>query len=237
MALTEKLQILITADGRAAQAEFNKVGKSAEQSLGKTDDRLQQLSGQMVAFGATTLVAGGVAAAGLYKLASAAGDLEESQNKANVVLGKEGANALEEYATGAAKAAGISKRAAIDAGSTFAVFGKSAGLSGQGLADFSVDLTQLAGDLASFSNTTTDEAIVAIGAALRGESEPIRQYGVLLDDATLKAEALEMGISSGTGALSQQQRVLAAQSQILKQTTDAQGDFGRTSDSLANQQR
>ena len=42
MALTEKLQILITADGRAAQAEFNKVGKSAEQSLGKTDDRLQR---------------------------------------------------------------------------------------------------------------------------------------------------------------------------------------------------
>ena len=237
MALTEKLQILITADGRAAQQEFNKVGKSAEQSLGKTDDRLQRLSGQMVSFGATTLVAGGVAAAGLYKLASAAGDLEESQNKANVVLGKEGAGALEEYANGAAKAAGISKRAAIDAGSTFAVFGKSAGLSGQGLADFSVDLTQLAGDLASFSNTTTDEAIVAIGAALRGESEPIRQYGVLLDDATLKAEALELGIYSGTGALSQQQRVLAAQSQILKQTTDAQGDFGRTSDSLANQQR
>jgi len=237
VALTEKLQILITADGRAAQQEFNKVGKSAEQSLGKTDDRLQRLSGQMVSFGATTLVAGGVAAAGLYKLASAAGDLEESQNKANVVLGKEGAGALEEYANGAAKAAGISKRAAIDAGSTFAVFGKSAGLSGQGLADFSVDLTQLAGDLASFSNTTTDEAIVAIGAALRGESEPIRQYGVLLDDATLKAEALEMGIYSGTGALSQQQRVLAAQSQILKQTTDAQGDFGRTSDSLANQQR
>ena len=54
MALTEKLQILITADGRAAQAEFNKVGKSAEQSLGKTDDRLQRLSGQMVSFGATT---------------------------------------------------------------------------------------------------------------------------------------------------------------------------------------
>lgn len=237
MALTEKLQILITADGRAAQQEFNKVGKSAEQSLGKTDDRLKQMSGQMVAFGATTLVAGGVAAAGLYKLASAAGDLQESQNKANVVLGKDGAAALEEYATGAAKAAGISKRAAIDAGSTFAVFGKSAGLSGQGLADFSVELTQLAGDLASFSNTTTDEAITAIGAALRGESEPIRQYGVLLDDATLKAEALEMGIYSGSGALSQQQRVLAAQSQILKQTTDAQGDFGRTSDSLANQQR
>lgn len=237
MALTEKLQILITADSRGAQQEFNKLGASAEKAIGKTDDRLAKMSGQMVSFGATTLVAGGVAAAGLYKLASAAGDLEESQNKANVVLGTEGARALEEFANGAASAAGISKRAAIDAGSSFAIFGKSAGLSGQGLADFSVELTQLAGDLASFNNTTTDEAVIAIGAALRGESEPIRKYGVLLDDATLKAQAMEMGIYSGSGALSQQQRVLAAQAQILKQTTDAQGDFGRTSDSLANQQR
>ena len=93
MAITEKLQILITADGRAAQQEFNKLGRSAEQSIGKTDDRLQQLSGQMVSFGAATVVAGGVAAAGLFKLAQAAGDLSESQNKANVVLGTEGAAA------------------------------------------------------------------------------------------------------------------------------------------------
>lgn len=237
MALTEKLQILITADGRAAQAEFNNLGRTAEKSIGKTDDRIKQLSGQMVSLGAATVAAGSVAAVGLYKLAAAAGDLQESQNKANVVLGKEGARSLERYADSAASAAGISKRAATDAASTFAVFGKSAGLQGQGLADFSVELTQLAGDLASFSNTTTDEAIVAIGAALRGESEPIRQYGVLLDDATLKSRALEMGIYDGVGALTQQQRVLAAQAEILRQTTDAQGDFGRTSDSLANQQR
>ena len=102
MAITEKLQILITADGRAAQQEFNKVGKTAEQSIGKTDDRLKQMSGQMVSFGATTLVAGGVAAAGLYKLASAASNLQEQQNKANVVLGTEGSKALEKYATAAA---------------------------------------------------------------------------------------------------------------------------------------
>lgn len=237
MALTEKLQILITADSRGAQQEFNNLGRTAEKSIGKTDDRIKQLSGQMVSLGATTVAAGSVAAVGLYKLAAAAGDLQESQNKANVVLGKEGAASLERYADGAANAAGISKRAATDAASTFAVFGKSAGLQGQGLADFSVELTQLAGDLASFSNTTTDEAITAIGAALRGESEPIRQYGVLLDDATLKSRALEMGIYDGVGALTQQQRVLAAQAEILRQTTDAQGDFGRTSDSLANQQR
>jgi hypothetical protein len=60
---------------------------------------------------------------------------------------------------------------------------------------------------------------------------------VLLDDATLKAEALELGIYDGNGALTQQQKILAAESAIYKQTADAQGDFARTSGGLANQQR
>lgn len=78
---------------------------------------------------------------------------------------------------------------------------------------------------------------MAIGAALRGEAEPLRRYGVLLDDATLKAAAMELGIYSGTGALTAQQKVLAAQKVIMEQTSLAQGDFARTSDGLANSQR
>ena len=71
-----------------------------------------------------------------------------------------------------------------------------------------------------------------------GESEPIRNYGVLLDDATLRQEAFALGITKTTkDALTPQQKVLAAQSAIFKQTTDAQGDFARTSDSAANAQR
>jgi hypothetical protein len=96
----------------------------------------------------------------------------------------------------------------------------------------------LASDLASFNNTTPEEAIQAIGGALRGENEPIRRYGVLLDEASLKQAALKEGIISSTKeALTPQQKVLAAQLAIYQQTTAAQGDFARTSDGLANQQR
>jgi hypothetical protein len=105
------------------------------------------------------------------------------------------------------------------------------------LAGFSNDFTALASDLASFNNTTPEQAVQAIGAALRGESEPLRQYGVLLNDAALKAAALELGIYDGSGALTDQQKILAAQKVIFEQTTDAQGDFARTSDGLANSQR
>ena len=167
----------------------------------------------------------------------AASDLAETANKINVVFG-DAAGAINQFAASSATSLGQSKQAALDAAATFGVFGKSAGLTGGELSGFSTDLTGLAADLASFYNTSPEEAIVALGAALRGESEPIRRYGVLLDDASLRQKALEMGIISSTkNALTPQQRVLAANALIFEQTKDAQGDFMRTSDGLANSQR
>jgi hypothetical protein len=126
----------------------------------------------------------------------------------------------------------------LDAAATFATFGKSAGLSGENLSKFSIDFVKLSSDLASFNNTSPEQAINAIGSALRGEAEPLRQYGVLLDDASLRQAALELGIISTTkNALTPQQKVLAAQALIYKQTSAAQGDFERTSDGLANKTR
>jgi len=126
----------------------------------------------------------------------------------------------------------------LDAAANFAIFGKSAGLSGESLTKFSTGFVSLAADLASFNNVSQDEAINAIGSALRGEAEPLRKFGVLLDEATLKNAALKLGlISTTTEALTPQQKVLAAQKVIYEQTTAAQGDFARTSDGLANQQR
>jgi hypothetical protein len=125
----------------------------------------------------------------------------------------------------------------MDAAGTFGTFGKAAGLGGKDLAKFATGFTGLASDLASFNNTSPEEAILAIGAGLRGESEPLRRFGVLLNDATLKQEAMKVGIYDGNGALTAQQKILAAQAAIYNQTTDAQGDFARTSDGLANSQR
>ena len=168
---------------------------------------------------------------------AAASDLNESISKTGVIFG-ESAGAIKSFAEGAAENLGLSQRAALDAASTFATFGKAAGLTGNDLTAFSTQLTTLSADLASFYNTSPEQAITAIGAALRGESEPIRQYGVLLDDATLRQRAFEMGLISTTkNALTPQQKALAAQAEIMAQTSDAQGDFARTSDGLANKQR
>jgi hypothetical protein len=167
---------------------------------------------------------------------AAASNMEESLSKVNVVFGR-GAREVEKFANSAAKNLGQSKQSVLEAAGVFGTFGKAAGLAGTDLALFSNDFTTLATDLASFNNTTPEEAVQAIGAALRGEAEPLRRFGVLLNDATLKQEALTLGIYDGKGALTAQQKILAAQSAIYKQTGDAQGDFMRTSDGLANSTR
>jgi hypothetical protein len=173
---------------------------------------------------------------GLLPAIQAASDLQENTSKIEVIFGDAG-RAVTDFAKTAARDIGQSQNQVLAAAGTFGTFGKAAGLAGDQLATFTNDFITLSADLASFNNTTPDEAINAIGAALRGEAEPLRRFGVLLNDATLKSAALELGIYSGSGALTAQQKILAAQKVIYEQTGDAQGDFERTSDGLANQQR
>ena len=181
-------------------------------------------------------VASGLLIKGVKDSITAASNLQETVSKNRVIFGKS-AESVEAFAKTAASTFGQSEQQALDAAGTFAIFGKAAQLGGEDLVNFSTDFTVLASDMASFTNTSPEEAITAIGAALRGESEPIRKYGVLLNDATLKQRASTLGIYDGTGALTAQQKILATQAEILAQTSDAQGDFERTSDGLANKTR
>ena len=218
-------------------SEYNGKGVSraiAEFKQLETAGEKAQFAIKKAALPAAAALAGLAAAA--KPAIAAASDLEENLSKVNVIFG-EGAASIENFAKTAATSLGQSQNAVLQAAGTFGTFGKAAGLSGQDLATFSNDFTALASDLASFNNTTPEQAINAIGSALRGEAEPLRQFGVLLSDAALKDEALALGLEVTTGALSAQTKILAAQSLIYKQTGDAQGDFARTSDGLANSSR
>ena len=167
-----------------------------------------------------------------------ASDLRETRDAVRDIFGEAGAEGIVKFSEDANTALGLTRQQVLESSQTFGIFGKSAGLAGEDLNTFSTDFVTLASDLAAFKNTSPDEAILAIGAALRGEAEPIRNYGVLLDDATLKQQALKLGLIETTSqALTPQQRVLAAQAEIYAQTTDAQGNFAKTSDGLAGQQK
>jgi hypothetical protein len=222
----------VAKDGKKG---FDDVRKGAESAGGG----INSLKSQLTSFAATMGIAFGAQEIISFTRASidAAANMGETLSKVGVIFGNTSGD-IEAWADTAATRLGQSKQQALDAASTFAIFGKSAGLSGDGLADFSTGLTELASDMASFNNTSPEQAIQAIGAALRGETEPIRAYGVLLDDASMRAEALKMNlIGSVKEALTPQNKVLAAQALIYKQTGIQQGDMGRTIDSLSNKQK
>lgn len=233
MAGTRTLKLSILAD----VDNLTKNLKSGADDVETFGDKVTKYSKvAAAAFLAAGAAAAGMAAKFAVDAVKAASDLSETLSKTNVIFG-DASKSVIAFADTAGKSLGQTKQQALDAAATFAIFGKSAGLAGQDLVDFSTEFVTLASDLASFNNTSPEDAIEAIGAALRGEAEPLRRYGVLLDDATLRAKALEMGIYNGSGALNAQQKVLAAQQVILAQTTLAQGDFARTSDGMANSQR
>lgn len=203
---------------QAVEAEARRAGDATEKHLGGSAGRVREGFSKVQ----TAVAAIGVGL-GIATLTSFAGeasrafsDLNETISRSSQVLGSEAMPELESWAASASRAFGQSKRQALDGAATFAVFGKSAGLARADLVAFSTDLVELASDLASLSNTTPEEAIEAIGAALRGEAEPIRRYGVLLDEATLRQRALKEGIvQTTTAALTPQQRVLAAYSHAV----------------------
>jgi hypothetical protein len=233
MADTRRLKIEVLGDAKGALTAFGSIDDGARKLGGKLADLGTKAA---KAFAVVGTAAAGAAVVFGKQAVDAASDLAEATSKVGVIFG-DSAGDVEAFAAQAATTMGQSKQEVLDAASTFATFGKAAGLAGDDLFGFSTDFVGLASDLASFNNTTPQEAVEAIGAALRGEAEPLRRYGVLLDDATLKQEALALGIWDGEGALSAAQKTRAAEIAIYKQTTDAQGDFLRTSDGLANSQR
>lgn len=224
-----RIPIVSEWDGRGL-AKARRDIRQAEGFLGKAGAAARAFKG--------TLIAAGTVAAGAFAKFSAdavmlASDLDETKNKLNEVFGT-GSGSLQANLKNSARSLGQTRQQAYDAAATFGIFGKAAGLAGDDLVTFSEDLVRLSADFASFYNTSPEDAITAIGAALRSEAEPIRKYGVLLDAATLKNRALALGISEGNEPLTAQQKILAAQAEIFAQAGDAAGDFDRTQGGLAN---
>jgi vacuolar-type H+-ATPase subunit E/Vma4 len=147
---------------------------------------------------------------------------------------KEAASSVQAFAETAAETAGLSETEALRAAKTFGLFATGAGLGVNAAADFSTTMVQLAGDLGSFNDLPTDEALAAIQSGLMGQAEPLRKFGVFLDDAALKSALLNATGIEVTGTLSTQQKMMAAYYAILEQTTVQQGDFVAYQDTLGN---
>lgn len=226
---TSKVTVAITGDASG----LKKAAGEAEGHLGKVQTKVDSFGKDLLKGAAAGFSAGAVVsiAQQSVKLAS---DLNEASSKNAKIFGAN-AESIAKAGETAAQSMGLSKAAFAESAGTLGLLGQAAGLAGTDLSNFATTAAQRAADIGSFNNATTPEVIEAWGAAMRGEMEPMRRFGVALDDATLRQKALEMGlIGSVKNALTPQQKALAANALIMEKTSIAAGDYADTSDGLAN---
>lgn len=166
----------------------------------------------------------------------AASDLNETIQKTEVVFGAASKGVIS-FAESMRDSFGSSRKEILDSASGFGLIAKGAGLSKVAAAELSVKLAGLADDASSFYNVGMDVALEKIRAGLTGESEPLRAFGVLLNEDAVKAEALRMGLVGVGKVLSESSKVAARASLIQKGLADAEGDHMRTAGGFANQTR
>lgn len=165
-----------------------------------------------------------------------ASNLAEVQNVVDVTFG-DNAQSINTWSREAATAFGMSELAAKQYAGTMGAMLKSSGIAEDSVTDLSKSIVQLAGDMASFYNLDISASFDKIRAGIAGETEPLRQLGINMSVANLEAYALSQGIETAWKNMSQSEQVMLRYNYLMAQTADAQGDFARTSDSLANQQR
>ena len=165
-----------------------------------------------------------------------ASDLQEVKNVVDTTFGKD-ADDIYEWSEAADEGFGISSLAAQNFTGSLGAMLKSSGLASDAISVMSTDLTGLAGDMASFYNLDVSAAFEKIRSGISGETEPLKQLGINMSVANLEAYALAQGINKAYSEMSQAEQVQLRYNYLMNATIDAQGDFAKTSESFANQQR
>lgn len=172
----------------------------------------------------------------MNKTVTDASNLAEAESKVNAVF-KTQATEVAKWAKTTSTSFGVSTRSALEAAGTYGNLFQAFGI-GQGeSAKMSMRLVELAADMASFNNVPIDDALTALRSGLSGETEPLKRFGVALNDVRLRQEALNLGIYNGQGVLTVAQKSQAAYALILRDTALQQGDVARTAGGLANQKK
>ncbi|MBO4794417.1 MAG: hypothetical protein J5556_07630, partial [Deltaproteobacteria bacterium] len=166
----------------------------------------------------------------------AASDLEEVQNVVDVTFGKS-AKQVDSWAKNAIKQYGLTETQAKRFASTIGAMMKSLGMSADEVTGMSEALAGLAADMASFYNLDFDTAFNKIRSGISGETEPLKQLGINLSEANLEAFALSKNLEKAYKEMSSSEKAMLRYEYLMQATADAQGDFARTTDSLANSTR
>nr|DAK92122.1 MAG TPA: minor tail protein [Caudoviricetes sp.] len=163
-------------------------------------------------------------------------DLAEVQNVVNVVFPHMNKQ-IDSFAKNAAAQFGLSETMTKKFTGTFGAMSKAFGFNEKDAYDMSTTLTGLAGDVASFYNISQDEAYTKLKSVFTGETESLKDLGVVMTQTALDSYALANGFGKTTAKMSEMEKVALRYQFVQDQLTSAVGDFSRTSDGWANQVR
>ncbi len=214
-----KAEALVTRSVKKTNKVFKQMDRAIQRSF-RVITRLAKLA-------ATALLAVGVAS---IKMAM---DAEESENLFEVSMGNM-ADATRQWSEELSKALRLNAFEVRENVGVFNVMFTSMGINANAARNMAQGLTELSLDMASFFNLRPAEAFQKLAAGITGESEPLKRLGILVNETTVKMFAMENGIGDATGALTEQEKVLARYGLILQSTALAQGDMERTLDSSTN---
>lgn len=220
------------------RAELEKTTSSlykAGEAAKKWGERLSTLGNTMSKIGGftTKYITTPVLAAGTASVKFAS-DYNENLNKVDASF-KDSADVVKEWAKTATESFGLSENAALEATSLFGDMGTSMGLTTEQAAEMAISLTGLAGDLSSFKNIGISEAMTALKGVFTGETESIKELGVVMTETNLKEFADGLGLVYDE--MSQTEKVTLRYQYVLDKTENSQGDYIRTSDEAANSLR
>lgn len=226
---TKTLSVVIAGDPSGAQSAFKKVEGDADGLGAKLSGLGAKISPAMAA-AASAVVAG----VGLMLKSSidAASELEQAVGGTTAVFG-EASGKVGEFSENAAEMVGLSEKAARTLTSQLGASLKGFGLDAQEAADKSIQLVEIGSDLAATMGGTTEEAVSALGAAFRGEFDPLERFGIALKQSDINARAVSDGLADSESNVSSYARGQAALALVTERAAFAQGQFARESDTAA----
>lgn len=223
-----------TEMGNTGTKAMNQISTSmngATKSMGSLKSLLKGIIGTLgVVFSLKTLINFG------QQAVNVASDLTEVDNVVQKAFGNMRGE-MDALADSSIKNLGISRLEAYQTGSTFMAMGKSMLTSSQDAKDMALNLTKLSANMASFFNTSNKYAAIALKSIYTGETETLKQYGVVMTEVNLKQFALAQGITKSYNEMSQSERVMLRYQYVMQQLGYIGDDFIDTQDSWANQTR
>lgn len=221
----------IRIDTKINQAGFHKGIAGIQGSVNRLGISLKSLAVTVgAAFGVAKIVQFGKEAIGL------ASDLNEVQNVVETAFGSMSTQ-VDAWAKNSIKQFGMSELAAKQMASTYMAMSVGSGLQGQGAADMAMKAAERAADISSFYNKTLEESDTMLKSIWTGETESLKQIGVVMTQTNLDAFALANGFGKTTSEMTQSEQIMLRYQYVMEQTRLAAGDFVKTQDSWANQTR